>query len=112
MVKKKKLKPIHPGEWMYEEFLKPLKLDADQLGERLHVPALHITQIIEGKEPITAEMALRLSCFFRTTPQFWMNGQAHYELELAEDAIGDEVKKLIQPYSLVKGKSKQLSLSD
>jgi addiction module HigA family antidote len=83
-----------------EEFLKPLKLNADQLGEKLHVPATRIAQILKGKESIDADMALRLARFYGTTPQLWMNAQSHYDLEMAEDASAEQIFKSIEPYQV------------
>lgn len=94
----KRLEPIHPGKYLREEFLKPLGLNANQLAHHLQVPAGRITQILNGERSITADTALRLSRFFGTSPQFWMNAQSHYELEMAEDAGAGEIAEKIQPY--------------
>lgn len=76
--------PIHPGETLREDFLKPLGLTANRLAMELVVPATR--DIVRGKRAITADTALRLSRHFGTAPQFWTNLQANYDLELAEDA--------------------------
>ena len=87
MAKKTKIMPpIHPGETLREDFLKPLGLTANRLAMELMVPVTRVNHIARGQRAITADTALRLSRYFGTTPQFWMNLQANYELELAEDA--------------------------
>lgn len=94
----KKLPPIHPGQILREEFLKPLDLNANQLAQKIFVPAGRITQILNGQRAISADTAIRLSKFFGNSPQFWLNMQSHYELELAEDAGAGEIAEKIQPY--------------
>jgi addiction module HigA family antidote len=79
----KRLSPIHPGEILLEEFLKPLKISQNRLGRDLGVPAQRINEIIRGRRTITVDTALRLAKYFGTTPQFWLNLQAHYDLEKA-----------------------------
>jgi addiction module HigA family antidote len=83
--------PIHPGETLREDFLKPLGLTANRLAMELTVPVTHVNDIARGKRAIAADTSLRLARYFGTTPQFWMNLQANYELELAEDACGREI---------------------
>ena len=94
----KTMQPIHPGETLREDFLKPLGLTANRLAIELRVPVTRVNDIVRGKRAITADTALRLARFFRTTPQFWMNLQANYELELAEDAHGAEISERIRPH--------------
>jgi addiction module HigA family antidote len=96
--KTKTMHPIHPGETLREDFLKPLSLTANRLSIELRVPVTRVNDIVRGKRAITADTALRLARFFRTTPQFWMNLQANYELELAEDARGAEISERIRPH--------------
>ena len=96
--KTKTVQPIHPGETLREDFLKPLGLTANRLAIELRVPVTRVNDIVRGKRAITADTALRLARFFRTTPQFWMNLQANYELELAEDARGAEISERIRPH--------------
>jgi addiction module HigA family antidote len=79
----KRLSPVHPGEILLEEFLKPLKISQNRLGRDLGVPAQRINEIIRGRRAITVDTALRLAKYFGTTPQFWLNLQAHYDLEMA-----------------------------
>ncbi|RBP48671.1 HigA family addiction module antitoxin [Arenicella xantha] len=80
------IKPIHPGEILYEEFLEPLGLSANKLAKHIEVPANRVTAIINGQRGITGDTALRLSSAFGTTPDFWLNLQSHYELECAKDS--------------------------
>jgi addiction module HigA family antidote len=96
--KSKIMSPIHPGETLREDFLKPFGLTANRLAMELMVPVTRINDIARGKRAITADTSLRLACYFGTTPQFWMNLQANYELELAEDARGREIAERIRPY--------------
>lgn len=98
MTKKKTMAPIHPGETLREDFLKALGLSANRLAMELHVPVTRVNDIVRGKRAITADTALRLARYFGTTPQFWMNLQANYDLELAQDARGKEIAGRIRPH--------------
>ena len=97
-MKTNKLAPIHPGEILREEFMKPNGLSQNALARALNVPPRRINEIVLEKRGITADTALRLARYFGTTPQFWMNLQANYELELAEDARGREIADRIRPH--------------
>ncbi|MEW6388609.1 MAG: HigA family addiction module antitoxin [Thermodesulfobacteriota bacterium] len=81
----KKLPPVHPGEILLEEYLKPLGLSQNKLARDLGVPALRINEIIRKNRAVTVDTALRLARYFHTTPQFWLNLQIHYDLEMARD---------------------------
>lgn len=81
----RKLTPVHPGEILLEEFLKPLGISQNRLGRDLGVPAQRINDIIRGHRAITVDTALRLARYFQTTPQFWLNLQAHFGLEMAKE---------------------------
>jgi antitoxin HigA-1 len=96
--KNKIMNPIHPGETLREDFLKPLGMSANGLAMELMVPVTRVNDIARGKRAITADTALRFARYFGTTPQFWMNLQANYELELAEDARGREIAERIRPH--------------
>ena len=96
--KTKTMPPIHPGETLREDFLIPLGLTANRLAMELLVAVTRVNDIVRGKRAITADTALRLARFFGTTPQFWMNLQANYELELADDARGAEIASRIRPH--------------
>jgi addiction module HigA family antidote len=93
------MRPIHPGEILEEEFLKPLKasgLTASSLANAIGVPPNRITAIIKGQRGITGDTAVRLSEFFGNTAKFWMNLQASYDLRMAEDALSKRALKHIQ----------------
>lgn len=90
--------PVHPGETLREDLLKPLGLSASRLAIELPVPVTRVNDIVRGKRAVTADTALRLARFFGTTPQFWMNLQANYDLELAQDASGAEISGRIRPH--------------
>ena len=97
MVTKNRLPPIHPGEILREEFLSPLGMSANELALALRVPATRINDIVNERRGITADTALRLSRYFGTTPKFWMNMQASWELEVAEDQLGNAVRRDVLP---------------
>jgi len=86
--------PIHPGEILADE-LEELGMSAAELARTLHVPTSRITQILAGKRAITADTALRLGHWLGTGPELWLNLQKSYELRLAEQQIGKEIKKII-----------------
>lgn len=88
--------PIHPGEILLEEFMKPVELSANKLAKALDVPTNRVTAIIKGARGITGDTALRLGKAFDTTPDFWMNLQSHYELEMASMSKGVEIKKAVK----------------
>jgi antitoxin HigA-1 len=93
----KRLSPIHPGEILLEEFMKPLELSQNALARNLGVDPRTVNQIVNGKRAITAIMALRLARYFRMTPGFWMNLQARYDLETAKDAAEAEIRRTVKP---------------
>ncbi|WP_428261648.1 HigA family addiction module antitoxin [Haliangium sp.] len=91
-----KLQPVHPGEVLNEEFLGPLDMSQYRLAKCIRVPPRRINEIVLGKRGITADTALRLARFFSTSAEFWMNLQAHYDLEIERDAR-DEQRLEIKP---------------
>ena len=91
---KNKMRPIHPGEILREEFLAPLEMSANRLAQVLAVPTNRITEIVGERRAITAETALRLSRAFDTTPEFWLNLQQAYELRSAEKELGPALKSI------------------
>lgn len=97
MAHKDRLPPIHPGEILREEFLSPLGISANELALALRVPATRINDIVNRKRGITADTALRLSRYFGTTPKFWMNMQASWELEVAEDQLSGVLEHDVRP---------------
>ena len=94
-----KLLPVHPGEVLLEEFLKPMELSQNRLALDIGVHPRRINEIVLGKRGITADTALRLSRFFGTSPQFWMGLQSDYDLDVAEDALGDRLKREVRSYA-------------
>ena len=86
--------PVHPGEILMEEFLKPLELSQYQLAKELSVPARRINEIVHGDRRITADTALRLARFFGTSERFWMNLQARYDLEIERDRLGSTLNDI------------------
>jgi len=89
--------PVHPGEMLREEFLIPLGMSANALAMSLSVPATRIGEIVNERRGITGDTAIRLGEFFRVGPEFWMNLQTRYELELARDAMEAAGSKKIEP---------------
>ena len=89
-----RLPPIHPGEILREEYLKPLRLSGNRLATSLHVPPQRINEIVNERRAISADTALRLSRYFDTTPAFWMGLQAAYELEIADRETGPEIQTI------------------
>jgi len=92
----KRLAPVHPGEVLLEEFLKPLGLSQNRLALNICVPPRRINEIVLGKRRITAETALRLARYFDTTPQFWLGLQADYDLDVARDELGDRLDREVR----------------
>ena len=98
---KGKLNPVHPGEVLLEEFLKPMGLSQNRLAIEIGVDARRINEIVLGKRRVTADTALRLARFFGTSPQFWMGLQSDYDLDVAEDTLGDRLQKEVRTYTYV-----------
>ena len=94
-MKNKKLPPIHPGEILIEEFLKPMGISQYRLAKDISVPPRRINEIVHGKRSITADTALRLGRFFEIAPQFWLNLQNRFDLEKTEDLLADRLDKEI-----------------
>ena len=92
----KYLDPIHPGEILAEEFMKPLGLSINRLARDLDVPPGRVSDIVNGKRAITADTALRLARFFGTTPEVWVGLQADYELRLARRMKGREIEERVR----------------
>lgn len=89
--------PVHPGEILLEDFLKPMGISQYSLARALGVPAQRIGEIVHGRRAVSAETALRLGRYFGTEPQFWMNLQARFELDATEDAVGQRILLEVQP---------------
>jgi addiction module HigA family antidote len=91
--------PTHPGQMLFEEFLKPMGLTQRELADSIHVPYQRINEIINGRRGITPGTALRLSKFFGVSPDFWLNLQLRWDLYFAQQAEADELKS-INPVSI------------
>ena len=88
---------VHPGEILREELMAPFNLSASKLAGELRVPVSRVRAIVDGRRSITADTALRLARYFAMTPQFWMNLQAAYDLDLATRASADRIKRDVHP---------------
>jgi len=91
-----KLKNIHPGEILLEEFLGPMAISQNRLARDIGVPPRHINEIVHGKRAVTADTALRLARYFGTSETFWMELQADYELEDARERLGDRLDREVR----------------
>ncbi len=96
-----KLHPVHPGEVLLEEFLKPTGLSQNRLALDIGVPPRRINEIVLAKRRITADTALRLARYFGTSPQFWLGLQNDYDLDTANEALGSRLEREVKTYSLV-----------
>jgi len=92
-----KLKPVHPGEILREEFMRPLGLSMNRLALDLRVPTTRIAEIVHERRGITPGTALRLGRLFGTTPEFWLNLQTRYDLEMARDRDQARIEREVQP---------------
>ena len=98
---RKKIKPIHPGEVLKEEFLEPLNVTEYRLAKNIAVSPRRINEIIHGTRAITANTALRLAKHFATSPQFWLNLQSRYELEIQAEEIAEVLQKQVKTLDCV-----------
>ena len=94
----KKIKPVHPGEILREEFMKPLGLSMNKLALDLRVPVTRIAEIANERRGITADTALRFARYFKNTAAFWMNLQTRYDLEVAADELSAKIERDVQPF--------------
>ena len=95
----KKLPPIHPGEILLEEYLKPMGISQYRLAKEISVPARRINEIVHGNRSITADTALRLARFFKTTELFWVNLQTRFDMEVEKDKLADRLDQEVSVYS-------------
>ena len=93
---KRRIAPVHPGFYL-KELLEELNLSQYRLARELAVPAMRINLVVNGKRPLTAELALRLGRYFGQSPRYWMNLQGRYEMDVAEDAMSDKVAREVRP---------------
>jgi len=98
MSNEKRLPPIHPGEILMEEFLKPMGISQYRLAQDISVPPRRINEIVHGKRAVTPDTALRLSRYFGLSERFWINLQARYDLEIEKDRLQDRLEKEVQVY--------------
>ena len=96
----KKLKSVHPGEMLREEYMKPYGLSMNRLAMDLRVPTTRIAEIVGERRGITPDTALRLARYFNTSPLFWMNLQVKYDLDVAEDKQQAEIKRDVRPLKI------------
>ncbi|MGR3311211.1 MAG: HigA family addiction module antitoxin [Candidatus Brocadiales bacterium] len=94
----KKIKPIHPGEVLLEEFLKPMGVSQYRLAKDINVPARRINEIVHGKRGVSADTALRLSRYFGMSKRFWINLQTRYDLEVEKDRLGRRLEQEVHVY--------------
>ena len=95
-MRKRELEPIHPGEILLEEFLKPVGISQYRLAKDINVDLRRINAIVHGERAITADTSLRLSRYFGTTERFWLNLQARYDLEVQKDELGDRLEREVK----------------
>jgi addiction module HigA family antidote len=93
----KKLRPVHPGEILMEDFMKPHKLSMNRLALDLRVPVTRIADIVAARRAISADTALRFGLYFNTTPEFWANLQTRYDLDVAEDESLADIARDVRP---------------
>jgi len=94
-----KLHPVHPGEVLLEEFLKPMQLSQNRLALEMGVHPRRINEIVLGKRGVTADTALRLARYFGTSPQFWLGLQNDYDLDVTREALGSRLEREVRPQS-------------
>lgn len=92
-----RLEPVHPGEVLLEEFLKPLALSQYRLAKDISVPPRRINQIVHGTRAVSANTALRLARYFGVSERFWLNLQAQYDLDIERDRLGDRLEREVSP---------------
>ena len=95
----RKLPPIHPGEILNEEFLKPHELSQYRLAKEIGVPARRINEIVHGKRAVTPDTALRLSRYFGLSERFWLNLQTHYDLEVEKDRLAERLVQEVRVFA-------------
>lgn len=97
---KARLAPIHPGVYL-KELLDEVGLTQYRLAQDIGVPAMRINYLVHGKRPVTAELALRLGRYFKQSPRYWLNLQSRYDMDVAEDEIGDQIAREVRPFKAV-----------
>ena len=97
MAKSRRVPPVHPGEILHEDLMAPLGLSINRLARDLRVPVTRMSEIVNGRRSITADTALRLARYFSTTPEFWVNLQSGYDLDVATRASTEQIKRDVHP---------------
>ena len=98
-MKRRKMKPIHPGEVLLDEFLTPMGISQYRLAKEISVPPRRINEIVQKKRGISADTALRLGRYFNMSPEFWINLQGHYDLEAERDKLAHKLEKTVRVYA-------------
>ncbi|HYA14124.1 MAG TPA: HigA family addiction module antitoxin [Syntrophales bacterium] len=98
-MRKKRISPVHPGAYL-KELLDELELSQYRLAKDIGVPAMRINYVVNGKRPVTAELALRLGRYFGQNPRYWLNLQSRFEMDIAEDTLSGEVARQVQPLAI------------
>jgi addiction module HigA family antidote len=93
---KKRISPVHPGVYL-KELLDELNLSQYRLARELGVPAMRINHVVNGKRPVTAELALRLGRYFGQNPRYWLNLQSRYDMDIVEDVMSEQVAREVHP---------------
>ena len=97
MAKSRRLPPVHPGEILREDLMTPLGLSINKIARDLRVPVTRMSEIVNGRRSITADTALRLARYFSTTPEFWVNLQSAYDLDIATRASAEQIRRDVHP---------------
>ncbi len=97
MAKNRRLPPVHPGEILRDDLMVPLRLSINQLARDLRVPVTRMSEIVNGRRSVSADTALRLARYFSTTPEFWVNLQSAYDLDVAKRASEKRIKRDVHP---------------
>ncbi len=95
-----RIAPVHPGVYL-KELIQELRLSQYRLAQEIGVPAMRISYLVHGKRPITAEIALRLGRYFGQSPRYWLNLQSRYDMDLAEEEVGERVAREVRPFRAV-----------
>ena len=98
MANRKLLPPIHPGEILLEDFMKPMEITINRLARDIGIPPGRISAIVNGKRSITADTALRLSKYFGVSSELWLGLQAEYDLRIARRTVGPVIERTVHPY--------------
>ena len=99
-MRRRKIEPVHPGEILSEEFLKPLGISQYRLAKDIKVPARRVNEIVHGKRSISADTALRLSRYFNLSERFWLNLQARHDLEVEKDKLNGRIESEVKVFQL------------